>query len=295
MSAAVVCIGVFDGVHRGHRALLDRARAEADARGAKVVVITFDPHPLAILRPQIAPARLCTLEERIELLLADGADEVLVVPFTPELSVYTPDAFMDEMLVDRVQAVAVVVGENFYFGHRAAGTTQVLEAGCAARGIDAIVLRLAADAQPWSSTRIRAALEAGDLAEVREVLGRDFDVSGPVVRGDQRGRELGYPTANIQVEADCAVPVEGVYAGWLLHGGHRYPAAISVGTNPHFEGRELRVEAYVLDRTDLDLYGEQVSAVFVERLRGQAVFDGLEALLVQMALDVAAARTLLLG
>lgn len=290
---AVACIGVFDGVHLGHRALIARAREIADARRLQLVAITFDPHPMAVVRPELAPASLATLAERRVLLFDAGADDVFVLPFTPEVSQWSPEDFIHRVLHDSVHARAVVVGENFRFGHRAAGDVQTLREAGERYHFDVTEVALAADAEPWSSTRVRAAIAEGDVVEAARVLGRSYDITGTVVHGDHRGRELGFPTANLAWGGTPVIPADGVYAGWLVTGADRFPAAISVGTNPQFAGVERRIETYVLDRDDLDLYGAEVTVVFVERLRGQQVFDDLSALVEQMGQDVERARAVL--
>jgi riboflavin kinase / FMN adenylyltransferase len=295
IDSVVACIGVFDGVHRGHRTLIDAARAVAERAGLPLVAITFFPHPAAVLRPQAVPPQIASLEDRISLLLEAGADAVEVIDFTPKYSEITPVEFIEDALVSRMHAEHVVVGENFRFGSMAAGTPEVLIKECAERGITAHVIPVAADSAPWSSTRIRRLVAAGAVDDAAEVLGRPFSLTGTVVHGDHRGRELGYPTANVQTAPGMLVPADGVYAGWLDAAGERFPAAISVGTNPQFEGAELRVEAYCIDRTGLDLYDLPARVTFVRRLREQAVFDSLPAFLEQMALDVDQARFVLGG
>lgn len=289
----VACIGVFDGVHRGHRTLIDVARKVADAAGLPLVAITFFPHPASVLRPDSVPAQIATLEDRISLLLEAGVDAVEVIDFTRDYAHITPAEFIDDALVERMSAAHVVVGENFRFGRMAAGTPEVLIAECAQRGIEAHVVPVAADSAPWSSTRIRRLVTSGDVQDAAEVLGRPFSLTGTVVHGDHRGRDLGYPTANVQTAPGMLVPADGVYAGWLDAAGERYPAAISVGTNPQFQGAELRIEAYCIDHEGLDLYGLPSRVSFVRRLRVQGVFDSLEAFLDQMALDVDQARFVL--
>jgi len=289
----VACIGVFDGVHRGHRSLIDLARTIADEAGLPLVAITFFPHPAAVLRPDSVPAQIATLDDRIQLLLEAGADAVEVIDFTPDYAHITPSEFIDDALVERMYAAHVVVGENFRFGRMAAGTPEVLKTECAARGITAHVVPVAADFAPWSSTRIRRLVSAGDVEDAGEVLGRPFSLTGTVVHGDHRGRVLGYPTANVHAEPGMLVPADGVYAGWFDVAGEKFPAAISVGTNPQFEGSERRVEAYCIDREGLDLYGLPARVSFTRFLRGQQVFDTLEEFLDQMALDVGQARFVL--
>jgi riboflavin kinase/FMN adenylyltransferase len=291
----VACIGVFDGVHRGHRTLIDTARSIADEAGLPLVAITFFPHPAAVLRPESVPLQIATVQDRISLLLEAGADAVEIIDFTPEYAHITPAEFIDDALVERMHAAHVVVGENFRFGRMAAGTPDVLVAECADRGISAHVVPVAADSAPWSSTRIRRLVSAGEVQAAGEVLGRAFSMTGTVVHGDHRGRDLGYPTANLQTDPGMLVPADGVYAGWLEASGVRYAAAISVGTNPQFEGSELRIEAYCIDREGLDLYGLPARVTFTRRLRGQAVFDSLEEFLEQMAQDVEQARFVLEG
>jgi riboflavin kinase/FMN adenylyltransferase len=304
LGRTVVIIGNFDGVHLGHRHVISRARELADGDGLRVIAVTFDPHPMAVLRPEHAPLTLTHVDRRCVLLEEAGVDDVFVVPFSREIAAWTPLEFIDRVLVDGLHAAHVVVGANFRFGARAAGDVATLvEAG---RGRDFDVDGIALDGGPqvWSSTYVRTCLAAGDVEGAAEALGRPFSVVGHVVEGEHRGRELGYPTANVPTRG-IAAPADGVYAGWLtlLHpstGSGRamasepLPAAISVGTNPTFEGeRERRVEAYVLDRTDLELYGELVEISFVSRIRGMVKFEGVEALVETMAADVVRTRELL--
>jgi riboflavin kinase/FMN adenylyltransferase len=297
----VAIIGNFDGVHGGHRALLARARERAGTRpGSTVVAVTFDPHPAAVLRPGAAPARLTTLDRRSDLLREAGADEVVVLPFTPELASSLPEDFARMLREDpAIAADAVLVGENFRFGARAAGDTATLAALGKEWGFAVDVVPLVSTSIPgevggaWSSTRIRDSIAAGDLEAATAMLGRPHRLEGVVVQGDRRGRELGYPTANVEVEAGVALPPDGVYAGWLVIDGVPLAAAISIGTNPQFAGSERRVEAYAIGRDDLDLYGAMVAVDLVARLRGQQVFESAEALVEQMGRDVAAAQAAL--
>ena len=295
-SRSVVTVGTFDGVHLGHRHLLDGLVSRARETAARSVVTTFDPHPMTVVRPDAAPLRLATLEHRLELLAGCGVDAVLVLPFTRELSQWEPAEFVRRVLVEARHAGAVRVGENFRYGHRAAGdVTSLREEGAAlgADGFDVVAVPLAGGPARWSSTYVRERLAEGDVAAAADALGRLHRVEGPVVEGDKRGRELGYPTANLDLPDGTAIPADGVYAGWLTRAdGTRLPAAISIGTNPTFGGTHRRVEAYVLDRDDLELYGEHVAVDFLARLRETVTFDGIEPLLVQMADDVVRAREL---
>lgn len=300
---AVVAIGVFDGVHLGHRALLGIARQAADQRNLPLVVVTFHPHPVAVLRPGSTPAQLSTIRHRVELLSAAGADGVHLLDFTVELSRTPPDEWVRQTLV-AMPSRLVVVGEDFRFGHRAAGDVALLTELGREDSFEVLPLPLVADAATevtWSSSRIRAAVAAGDVHEAERGLGRLHVVEGLVVHGDHRGRDLGYPTANINPLAagyggPPALPADGVYAGWLAVNPHRpgkqrFPAAISVGSNPTFDdaGRR-RVEAYVLDRDDLTLYDQVVAIEFAQRLRGQIAFDSAAELVSRMDQDVAEVR-----
>lgn len=292
-------IGNFDGVHRGHHAVLKLVVDRARAAGLRSVAVTFDPHPLAVLYPDRAPEPLSTTDHKLELLAAAGLDAVLVMPFTPELAQWSPRRFVQEALVDALGAKEVVVGSDTRFGYRNAGDVDTLrELGTELGFTVQVVADLGRQGEErrWSSTWIRELIAAGDVGGAAEVLGRPHRVTGAVVHGDHRGRELGYPTANLAPDAVGAVPADGVYAGWLVRTAtaERLPAAISIGTNPTFEGRrDRRVEAYVLGRDDLDLYDEVVAVEFVERLRPTLRFDGIEALCDQMALDVKRCREVL--
>lgn len=300
LGPTVVTIGNFDGVHLGHRHVLECARQAAIERGGlPVVCVTFDPHPLTVVAPDRAPQALSSLAERLHLLGTAGADAALVLAFTPALARVSAEDFVLDILLGSLRASAVVVGENFRFGNRALGDVDLLKALCSERGVTVHALPL--DGTPgrsWSSTYIRQCIADGDVAAANEALGRPLSLQGYVVRGDQRGRELGYPTANVPVSITrTAVPVDGVYAGWLRRlddaEAPYWPAAISVGSNPTFDGADRRVEAYVLDRTDLELYGVPVAVFFVARLRGMVKFDSVDELVAQMKTDVDQARTIL--
>lgn len=288
-----VTIGTFDGVHRGHQAVIAEAAAVADRLGAATCVMTLHPHPMTVVRPDAAPLALATLDRRLELIAATGADAAMVAEFTADVSHLTPEEFVQRYVVDALAACAVIVGEGFRFGHRAAGDVALLRRLGDELGFEVVEVRPAGDGTAYSSTRARELITVGDVHEAWHVLGRPHLVEGPVVEGERRGRELGFPTANLALPAGIAVPADGVYAGWLTHtDGTRLPAAISVGTNPTFGEHARRVEAYVLDRDDLDLYDEHVVVEFGWWLRGMVTFDSVDALLAQMAVDVERARAL---
>jgi riboflavin kinase / FMN adenylyltransferase len=296
--SAVVTIGKFDGVHRGHQRIVARAAEIGAQLRLPVVVVTFDPHPDEVVRPGSHPPFLGTSRRRAQLLAGLGVDAVCVLPFTYEFSQLGPDEFVRAVLVERLHAATVVVGENFRFGHRAAGDVALLgELGEKYEFIAEGVPLLADGGVTISSSGIRDLLAAGDVAAAARDLGRPHRVEGVVVRGHQRGRSLGFPTANLETLPHTAIPADGVYAGWLasldLDGGEvgRWPAAISVGTNPTFDGRERSVEAYALDYDDLDLYGAHVGVDFSVRLRDTVRFDSVGDLVTQMRRDVDAARS----
>jgi len=298
--SCVVTVGVFDGVHRGHQRDVSRAKAVASRMGLPVVTVTFDPHPDEIVRPGSHPPLLCTVRRRCELLAGLGVDAVFVIPFSYEFSQLGPDEFVRAVLVDRLHAAHVVVGEDFRFGHKARGDVALLaELGDKYDFTAEGVPLLAEGGETISSTAIRDLLSAGDVVAAARDLGRPHRVEGVVVRGHQRGRALGFPTANLQMLPHTAIPADGVYSGWLVSldadgtEQERWPAAISVGTNPQFDGRERTVEAYALDRDDLDLYGRHMAVDFVTRIRGQARFGSVDELIGQMHRDVDAARDIL--
>ena len=297
---SVVTIGVFDGVHRGHQRIVARAVESAAELRLPVVVITFDPHPDEVVRPGTHPPLLNTPRREWELLAGLGVDAILIIPFTLEFSRLGPDEFVRAVLVDRLHAARVVVGENFRFGHKAAGDVELLsELGEKYDFTTEGVPLLTENGVTFSSTGIRAKLADGDVAAAAHDLGRPHRVEGVVVRGHQRGRALGFPTANLETPQHTAIPADGIYAGRLARldtdGSEldRWPAAISVGTNPTFDGRERIVEAYALDRDDLDLYGDHVAVDFVSRLRPTVKFGSVEELVAQMRADVDDARRVL--
>ncbi|WP_329062810.1 bifunctional riboflavin kinase/FAD synthetase [Streptomyces sp. NBC_01429] len=294
---SVVTIGSYDGVHRGHQLIIGRAVERARELGVPSVVVTFDPHPSEVVRPGSHPPLLAPHHRRAELMADLGVDALLILPFTVAFSQLSPADFIVKVLVDKLHARAVIEGPNFRFGHRAAGNVAVLaDLGPTydyeVEVIDLHVSGEAGGGEPFSSTLTRRLVAEGDVGGAAEILGRPHRVEGVVVRGAQRGRELGFPTANVETLPHTAIPADGVYAGWLTADGERMPAAISVGTNPQFEGTERTVEAYAIDRVGLDLYGLHVTVDFQAYVRGQRKFDSIEGLLEAMADDVKQARAL---
>jgi riboflavin kinase / FMN adenylyltransferase len=292
---SVVTVGVFDGVHRGHQRLIGAAVDAGRARGLPTVVVTFDPHPAEVIRPGSHPARLTGLRRRADLVAELGADAFLVLPFTPELARMLPDGFAHEVLVERLHAAAVLVGQNFTFGHRAAGDVGVLTQlghrfGFAVEGVE-LTGASAPETVTWSSTYIRSCIDAGDVEAAAVALGRPHRIEGVVVHGYRRGRELGFPTANVASPPFTALPADGVYAGRFVLGGRALPSAVSVGSNPTFSGTVRTVEAYVLD-VDEDFYGHEVGVDLMARLRGQERYDDLDALVAAISGDVARTRVL---
>ncbi|WP_040525114.1 bifunctional riboflavin kinase/FAD synthetase [Gordonia effusa] len=300
----VVTIGVFDGVHRGHAQLVHAATAAAQQRGVPSVLMTFDPHPAEVVRPGSHPPQLTTLTRRAELAEAMGIDVFCVMPFTPVLAAQSPKDFVHEVLVERLHASEVVVGDNFTYGKKAAGTVDKLRESGARFGFEVQAISLFGEhAVTFSSTYIRSCVAAGDVESAAEALGRPHRVEGVVVRGDGRGRQLGYPTANVAPPMHSAIPADGVYAAWFtvlgagpvvgqVEPGARYQAAVSVGTNPTFSGRTRTVEAFVLD-TSADLYGQHVAVDFVAHIRPMVAFDSIDDLLAEMAKDVEKTRRVL--
>ena len=292
---SVVTIGKFDGVHRGHRSVIDRIRGIAAADGMRAVVVTFDRNPLALLAPDRCPDALVSLRQKLELLATTGIDATVLLPFDRALASVPATEFVERVLVDTLGAKAVLVGRDFRYGARGAGDVKLLEDLGESFGFTVEVVD---DVRPEgerrvSSTWIRELLAEGDVRHATELLGHAPTVSGIVVHGANRGRELGYPTANLSPESEGLIPGDGVYAGWLTDAGTRYPAAISVGNNPTFEGvPKKQVEAYVLDR-DLDLYDHLVDIEFVERLRGMVAFTNIPDLIETIRGDVDRAREIL--
>ena len=291
-TGSVVLIGVFDGVHNGHQRLLNRAKEIADGRN--IVALTFDPHPMQVLAPDRAPTLLTTLADRVELLKIHNADQVAVLKFNEKFAAMAPEDFVKDVLVSQLSASTIIVGKNFTYGHKAAGNVESLMK-------DGLKFNFTVDVQDLqsgegeviSSSRIRHLVTTGKVEEARALLSRPHRLDGVVVHGEKRGREIGYPTANLGNLDGQTIPADGVYAGWLTVGINYWPAAISIGTNPTFAGERARqVEAYALDQEGLDLYDKNASIEFGWRLRDTLKFDGLEPLLVQMKLDCDQARSL---
>lgn len=289
--STVVVIGVFDGVHKGHQALLNRAKEIADGRS--IIALTFDPHPRAVFAPDSVPPMLTTLADRVELLKIHNADQVAVMKFNEQFAAMSPEKFVEDILVKQLHVSTVIVGKNFTYGAKAAGNVETLKEEGARHNFSVDVQELAGGEEVISSSRIRNLVLEGKVAEARELLGRPHRLDGIVVHGEKRGREIGYPTANLGKIDGQTIPADGIYAGWLTVGINFWPAAISIGTNPTFEGvRGRQVEAYALDQQGLDLYDKAASVEFGWYLRPTLKFDGLDALLVQMKKDCDEARRL---
>jgi riboflavin kinase/FMN adenylyltransferase len=285
----VVAIGIFDGVHAGHQQIIATAKHQGD-----VTVMTFDPHPTSVIAPERTPTQLVNIKDRIELLKQAGATAVEVVNFNKDFSQLTPDKFIEDVLIGRFSAEHVVIGENFNFGIKAQGTPKYLTEVGPKYGFGVSIVKLQEDrGSTISSSRIRNLIIDGQIERANELLTRNFYLRGPVVHGEKRGREIGYPTANIGLNSLATIPADGVYAGWLSVGENRWAAAISIGTNPTFPGvRGRQVEAYALDQVGLDLYDQEAKIEFGYRLRDTLKFDGLPPLLEQMKKDCDQAREL---
>lgn len=285
----VIAVGIFDGVHAGHQQIIAAAKIEGE-----VTVMTFDPHPTSVVAPERTPSQLMSINDRIHFLKAAGASFVEVVNFTKEFSLLSPDQFIEDVLVGRFSAEHVVIGENFNFGHKAQGTPKYLSEVGPKYGFNVSIVKLQEDrGSTISSTRIRSLIIDGQVERANELLTRMFYLKGQVVHGEKRGREIGYPTANIGLNTLATIPADGVYAGWLSVGPNRWPAAISIGTNPTFPGvRGRQVEAYAIDQIDLELYDQDATVEFGYRLRDTLKFEGLPALLEQMKKDCDQAREL---
>ncbi|SDN77858.1 riboflavin kinase / FMN adenylyltransferase [Cryobacterium flavum] len=293
---SAVSIGKFDGVHAGHRAVIAELKTIAAREQLATVVVTFDRHPLALLSPATCPSALVSAEQKLNLIAETGVDATLLLEFNQALSSLPPRDFIERILVTALHARFVLVGRDFRFGAKGAGDVALLRELGTEFGYE---VRLIDDLKPdgarrVSSTWIRELLGSGEVTEAGELLGHLPTVRGVVVHGAARGRELGFPTANLSADSDGLIPADGVYAGWLSDAGSRYPAAISVGNNPTFDGvAPKQVEAYVLDEVDLDLYDHVVDVSFVERIRGMVAYSGIDPLIEQIRDDVARVRAIL--
>ncbi len=296
---SVVAIGKFDGVHAGHRAVIAQLRADAVAAQARAVVVTFDRNPLAVLRPEECPTSLVDTDRKVELLSELGLDATMLLRFDEVLAAVPAEDFVRTHLVDALGAISVLIGRDFRFGRGGGGTVDTLRALGGAHGFSVHIVEdvmLEGERERISSSGIRRLLAEGDVERAARALGRPVEARGEVVHGLARGRELGFPTANLAPIIGTTLPADGVYAGWLRdhESGIRHPAAISVGTNPTFDDVHARqIEAHVIGRDDLHLYGHEVTVEFMTRLRPMVAFDGVEALVAQIAADVAAARVAL--
>ena len=293
--ASAVTIGKFDGVHAGHRAVIAALERLAAPDGLRTVVVTFDRHPLALLAPERCPKALVSTDQKLDLLAETGVDATLVLEFSHELASLEPEDFVRTVLLDALNARHVLVGRDFRFGHHGAGDVTLLrELGIRfGFAVDLIEDVKPDDSRRVSSTWIRELLATGDVHAAARLLGHLPTMRGIVVHGAARGRELGFPTANLAPDAEGLTPADGVYAGWLTDAGIRYPAAISVGKNPTFEGvLQTQVEAFVLDE-DIDLYGHSIDVAFVEYVRGMVAYAGIDLLIAQIRDDVARVREIL--
>ena len=289
--SSVVVIGVFDGVHKGHQLLLNRAKEIA--AGRTIIALTFYPHPTTVFAPDKTPTLLTTLADRVELLKIHNANQVAVMKFNEKFAALSPSEFVQDILVKQLNVGTVIVGRNFTYGHKAAGSVETLIATGVELGFTVDVQELKSDTEVISSSRIRALVVAGKVEQARELLSRPHRLDGVVIHGEKRGREIGYQTANLGHIEGQTIPADGVYAGWLTVGINFWPAAISIGTNPTFEGeRGRQVEAYALDQEGLELYDKNASIEFGWFLRPTLKFDGLDDLLVQMKRDCDQAREL---
>jgi riboflavin kinase/FMN adenylyltransferase len=297
-AGTAVTIGAYDGVHRGHQAVIGEVQRLAADRGCATAVVTFDRHPASVVRPATAPKVLTDLEQKLELLAATGVDYALVVHFDEARAEEPAEDFVTEVLVDCLRARVVVVGEDFHFGHRRRGNVALLRGMGDDLGFDVVGLGLVAvegSEGPVSSTAIREALARGEVEQAAQLLGRPHQVRGTVEAGDRRGRQLGFPTANVAVPAEVQLPADGIYAGWYERpDGRRHSAAISLGRRPQFHDAEAPsvLEAHLVD-FDGDLYGEPARLSFVARLRGEERFATVDDLVAQMHRDVAATRAAL--
>jgi riboflavin kinase/FMN adenylyltransferase len=295
----VLTIGAYDGVHRGHQAVIEQVKLEAARRGARSAVVTFDRHPATVVRPESAPRLITDAQQKMALLAGTGVDMTFIVTFDERRSHESPVDFVREVLVDCLRAVAVVVGEDFHFGAQRAGNVDLLRTLGREHGFEVLPIELVGRAdgveEPVSSTAIRRALAGGEVDLAATLLGHPFEVSGTVVTGDQRGRLIGFPTANIEIPNQICLPADGVYAGWYEHpDGRRHACAINLGRRPTFyeHADHSLLEAHLLDYSG-DLYGERAKVTFVGFLRSERKFDGIDSLRAQLKHDIEATARLL--
>ena len=296
---SVLTIGAYDGVHRGHQAVISRVRARAAELGARSVVVTFDRHPASVVRPESAPLLLTDLDQKLELLAATGVDATVLVHFDEAQAAETPESFVERVLVRCLAACEIVVGEDFHFGNHRRGNVALLSALGERFGFElnpmSLIKRADGVAEPISSTAIRRAMAGGQVELAASMLGHSFQARGPVVQGDQRGRTIGFPTANVEVPKSICLPADGVYAGWYIRpSGERHACAINLGRRPTFyeHADHSLLEAHLIDFQG-DLYGEFAKVEFAHFLRSERKFDGIDALVAQLKHDVDNARTLL--
>ncbi len=296
VDGSAVTIGAYDGIHVGHRAVIERVRTLAATRSLTSAVVTFDRHPASVVRPESAPRLLTDSDQKLELLAATGVDATLLVHFDARRAAESPEDFVADVLVRRLRTRLVVVGEDFHFGHQRRGNVAMLRSLGAEHGFEVAPLELLPRAdgidEPVSSTAIRRALAGGEVDVAARMLGRPFEVRGIVVTGDQRGRTLGFPTANVEIPNQICLPADGVYAGWYERpDGSVHPCAVNLGRRPTFYAHadHSLLEAHLLD-ADVDLYGEAAKVRFVAFLRSERKFAGIDALVAQLRADIAATR-----
>lgn len=295
----IVTIGAYDGVHLGHRTVIGQVRARAAELGVASAVVTFDRHPASVVRPESAPKLLTDPEQKLELLASTGVDATVVVPFDVAQSTEAPADFVGRVLIEALEVRGIIVGEDFHFGYKRGGNVQLLRELASQHDYEVMPVRLVSRAdgvdEPVSSTAIRRALAGGDVQRAAEMLGRDHEVRGAVIAGDQRGRTIGFPTANVQIDASICLPADGVYAATVtLADGSRHAAAVNLGRRPTFHERAEHslLEAHLLDYSG-DLYGQRVRVAFRAFLRGERKFSGIEELKSQLVVDIDHVRTAL--
>ena len=289
---SIVSLGNFDGVHLGHRALFRRLINVARERQCVSVAYTFNPHPLKLLAPEKAPLLLNTVHEKRRLIEASHIDTLVEAPFTKELAAMTPEQFVDRILIEKLKAQGLVIGYDYAFGKNRCGDAEFLKRYCVEKGVSVEVLQpVGNDGLPYSSTRIRQLLQAGDVASAVSLLGRHYNLEGVVVSGKKRGRKIGFPTANLETEKE-QLPAPGVYAVKVRYNLQEYNGVVNLGSCPTFENGKSTIEVHLLDFSG-DLYGQAIRIYFAERLRGERKFSGLEELSAAIRADIVSARQIL--